>query len=310
MSVKKLPGFFLIGPPKTATTSLHYYLSQHPDVCMSEPKETRYLDNNYEDDLAKYPSFFAHAANEKAIGDATPTYAFLPFVADRIKKHFPSAKIIFCFRDPVDRAFSGWLMRCAKGNEKNSFTDALKLNMEQRKNVNFEGDAGLKEWLKDQAALGGKNQIVYRTYIEGSMYAEQLKSYMQRFPKEQIKIIWLDDLKKDLMGTMKDVFAFIGVDENYTDIKTEAINKHKKVRLKGLFNLFGKDRVKSVKKYLPGFMQELLKPVLRTEVARPEMSEEDKKFAYGIFRRDIEELESLTGRNLSNWKNKYTGGNK
>lgn len=305
MSEKKLPNFFLIGPPKTATTSLHYYLSQHPEVCMSEPKETRYLDNNYKENLAGYDSFFAHYKNEKAIADASPTYAFLPFVADRIKKHFPQAKIIFCFRDPVDRAFSGWLMRCAKGNEKNNFIDALKLNLEQRKSINFEGEAGLKEWLKDQSALGGKNQIVYRTYIEGSMYSEQLKSYMQRFPKEQIQIIWLDDLKKDFMGTLKNVFAFIGVAENFSDIKTEAINKHKKVRLKGLFNLFGKDKVKNVKKYLPGFMQKLLKPILRTEVVKPEMTIEEKQFAYKIFASDIEELERLTGRDLSKWKNKY-----
>lgn len=305
MSEKKLPNFFLIGPPKTATTSLHYYLSQHPDVCMSEPKETRYLDNNYKDDLAGYFTFFSHYTNENAIADASPTYAFLPFVADRIKKHFPQAKIIFCFRDPVDRAYSGWLMRCAKGNEKNSFIDALKLNIEQRSKINFEGEEGLKEWLKDQAALGGKNQIVYRTYIEGSMYAAQLKSYMQHFPENQIKIIWLDDLKKNLPGTLKEIFAFIGVDENYTDIKTEAINKHKKVRLKGLFNLFGKDKVKGIKKYLPGFMQELLKPILRTEIAKPEMNEVEKKFAYHVFEKDIEELERITKRSLENWKNKY-----
>ena len=108
------------------------------------------------------------------------------------------------------------------------------------------------------------------------------------------------------MATLKNVFAFLGVDENYAGIKTEAINKHKKVRLKGLFNLFGKDKVKNVKKYLPGFMQQLLKPILRTEVAKPEMNAEEKNFAYQIFKDDIAELENLAGRDLSNWKNKYT----
>ena len=32
-----LPTFFILGPPKTGTTALHYYLSQHPDILMSEP---------------------------------------------------------------------------------------------------------------------------------------------------------------------------------------------------------------------------------------------------------------------------------
>lgn len=299
---KKLPNFLIVGPPKTASTSLHYYLNQHPQIYMSEIKETRYLDNNYDGDLSKYEKFFTGVKDEKAIGEGTPTYSFLPFVADRIKKHFPEMKLIFCFRDPVERAFSGWLMRRAKGGEKNTFKEALELNLEQRKTVSFEGDAGVAFWLKDQDLLNNHNKILYRTYIEGSMYAEQLKSYKQRFSESQIEVLLLDDLKKDFQKTLRDIFIFLNVDSNYTDIKAEAINKHKKVRLKSLFNLFGKTRVKNVKNYLPQFAQRLLKPVLRTEEKKPEISAEDKLFAYNIFKEDIAQLEHMINRDLSMWK--------
>ncbi len=299
---KKLPDFLIVGPPKTASTSLHYYLSQHPQIYMSAIKETRFLDNNYSEDLSQYEKFFTEVKDEKAIGEGTPTYSFLPFVADRIKKHFPEMKLLFCFRDPVERAFSGWAMRRAKGGEKNSFREALKLNLEQRKTVRFQGDEGERLWLKDQDALNNRNQIVYRTYIEGSMYAEQLKCYRERFNDSQIKIILMDDLKNDLKKTLRDIFVFLNVDAGFTHIKTEAVNKHKKVRLKTLFNLFGKTRVKNVKKYLPVFAQNLLKPVLRTEEKKPKISAEDKLFAYNIFWKDIQELESIIGRDLSAWK--------
>lgn len=305
MAEKILPNFMIIGPPKTASTSLHYYLSQHPDICMSEPKETRYMDNQYEENLAGYDKYFAHARNQKAIGDATPTYSFLPFVADRIKKHFPDIKLIICFRDPVDRAFSGWLMRCAKGNETNSFQDALKLNIEQRKKNTLSSDEGIAFWLEDQHALGDKNQILCRTYIEGSMYAEQMEYYLSRFKPEQIHYLFMDDLRKDLIPSLQKIFAFLGVDAQFTDIKTEEVNRHKKVRLKFLFNLFGKDKVKNIKNYLPAPLAKLLKPILRTEVKKPEMNEADRKFAWNIFKDDVTRLEQLIDRRLDNWRTKY-----
>ncbi len=298
----KFPDFLIVGPPKSASTSLHFYFSQHPEVYMSPIKETRFFDNQYNKGLSFYSNFFAGAANPKAIGEGTPTYCFLPFVADRIKNDFPAMKLIFCFRDPVERAFSGWAMRQAKGGEKLSFREALLSNIEQRKSIQFVGEAGEKLWLTDQDALSNKNKIVYRTYIEGSMYAEQVRSYRQRFPNDQIKIILLEDLKNDFNKTMQELFAFIGVNEDFSAIRKEAVNKHKKVRLKPLFNLFGKSRVKNVKKYLPAFIQNLLKPVLRTEEKKPELSSEDRQFAYNIFWKDIEELEGLIDRDLSAWK--------
>ena len=37
------PEFFIIGAPKCGTTSLSIYLSQHPEVCFSEPKEPHFV---------------------------------------------------------------------------------------------------------------------------------------------------------------------------------------------------------------------------------------------------------------------------
>ncbi len=38
-----LPNFFIVGAPKAGSTSLYYYLGQHPDVYMSPIKEPNYF---------------------------------------------------------------------------------------------------------------------------------------------------------------------------------------------------------------------------------------------------------------------------
>ncbi len=292
----------VLGPPKTASTSLHYYLSQHPQIYMSDTKETRYFDYDYQPNLEGYDKFFENAANQPIIGEATPTYALLPFVADRIKKHFPGIKLILCFRNPVDRAFSGWSMRKARGAETLSFREALEENAKQRKTVDFKGEEGLKRWKDDQEMNNKKNKILYRTYIDGGMYAEILKNYRSLFPENQIMIIWADELRKDVHKTLKAIYTFLGVDTSFDKVNTEEKNTFKKVRLKPLFNLFGKKKVKDVKKVMPAWMHKALKPIMRTPDVKPEMDPADRPFAYALFKDDIEELEKLTGRDLSSWK--------
>ena len=38
-----LPNFLIIGAAKSGTTALHNFLSQHPEIFMSEVKELRYF---------------------------------------------------------------------------------------------------------------------------------------------------------------------------------------------------------------------------------------------------------------------------
>ncbi|MDQ1697372.1 MAG: hypothetical protein QOJ03_2725, partial [Frankiaceae bacterium] len=38
-----LPNFLILGAARCGTTSLHYYLAEHPDVCMSTIKEPNFF---------------------------------------------------------------------------------------------------------------------------------------------------------------------------------------------------------------------------------------------------------------------------
>jgi len=301
---KSLPDFFVLGPPKTASTSLHYYLGQHPEIFMTEKKETRFFDLDYDKGMPFYKKYFEVATADVSKGEATPTYAFLPFVARRIYEHIPNAKLIFSFRDPVERAYSGWLMRSAKGNEKLSFRNALEENLEQRSRIDFFSGDISQAWLDDQSGLGKRNEISLRTYIEGGLYSEQLKAYKKFFHEENIHIIFLDDIKKNTDSVMKSIFSFLCVDNTFTCVSDTVKNKHNKNRLKFLFNIFGKEAVLKAGKLFNSGMKEKIISFVKVPQEKIKMSESDRKYAYEIFRKDIFSLEKMLNMSFDNWKMK------
>ncbi len=301
---KLLPDFFVLGPPKTASTSLHYYLGQHPEIFMSKKKETRFFDLDYNKGISFYEKYFEGATEEICKGEATPTYAFLPFVATRIYEHIPDAKLIFTFRDPVERAYSGWLMRSAKGGEKLNFRNAMEENLEQRNRIDFFSGDISDAWLKDQSMLAKKNEILLRTYIEGSLYSEQLKAYKKFFPAQNIQIILLDDIRENINAVLKEIFDFLGVDNTFKCVSDTVKNKHNKNRLKFLFNIFGKEKVLKAGKIFPSSMKEKIISMVKVPQEKTKMTESDRVFAYNIFKSEIESLEKMLNKPFDNWKMK------
>lgn len=238
------------------------------------------------------------------VGEATPTYFLLPFVAKRIKEYNPDMKIIFCLRNPVERTFSGWSMRVNNGTEHLSFREALEENFKQRQTMKFETEEEGKIWAEDMLRDDRLEETGTRTYLEGSLYANNLKHYLKQFPLSQIKVIFLDNLQKDVHGTMKEVFTFLGVDPNYEIKNTEQKNTYKKSKFKFLEPILGKN--KKFSKILANLMpKSIKKKVLDTmyvEGSKKKLTHEDRTFAYQYFKDEITELEKLLDINLSHWK--------
>src|SRR5215471_11353850 len=188
---RTIPNFLVGGPPKCASTSLNFYLKQHPEIYMSPVKQTKFFSLDYDNGTNFYlQTYFSGVTEETMAGEATPTYFLLPFVVERIKKFNPEMKIIFCLRNPVERAFSGWSMRMNNGTEDLPFRQALEENIKQRKAHSFVGEEGAKEWFADQKRNNRQDDAGFRTYIEGSMYAYNLKNYYAQFDPSQIKVIF------------------------------------------------------------------------------------------------------------------------
>lgn len=107
---------FLIiaGQPKAGTTSLFHWLGQHPEICPSTFKETRFfLDPEYplprnipSDSLEDYVASFPQRSLPVLL-EASPDYLFSKRFLDA-KKRLPSHKIVVITRDPVERMQSAW----------------------------------------------------------------------------------------------------------------------------------------------------------------------------------------------------------
>lgn len=111
-----LPTFFIIGAAKAGTTSLHWYLDQHPEVGMSTIKEPNFLSGPENGipyptrritELSDYRRLFDPTYPVR--GEASPSYTNSPRrrgVPERVKKLVPAARFIYLVRDPVERTIS------------------------------------------------------------------------------------------------------------------------------------------------------------------------------------------------------------
>jgi len=99
-----LPNFLICGAGRSGTTSMYEYLSQHPNICMSFDKETRFFSDPdyYKKGEGWLRDFFAHHAGEKAIGEGDPGTMHKPGSVQRVKDTIPEANLIFIVRNPID----------------------------------------------------------------------------------------------------------------------------------------------------------------------------------------------------------------
>lgn len=300
-----IPNFLVGGPPKGASTSLYFYLKQHPEIYASPVKQTRFFSVFYDKGIDYYlKTYFSGVKDEKMVGEATPTYFLLPYVAKRIYDFNPDMKIIFCLRNPVERAFSGWSMRVNNGTEHLPFKEAMEENFKQRQHLKFETEEEGRVWQEDMLRDDRLEETGSRTYLEGGMYSYNLKAYLKYFPQEQIKVIFMEDLQKDVRKTMKEVYAFLGVDPDFVIPNIEKKNTYKKSKIKLLDPILGKNKKlsKVIANMLPGAVKKKVLDTMYVEGSKKKITPEDKQIAYGYFKEDINELERLLKKDLSHWK--------
>ncbi len=190
-----LPTFFVIGAARAGTTSLHYYLSLHPQIQMSETKEPHYFagppgtipfGGPRVDSIDDYRKLFDPRATVR--GEASPSYAAYPRrlgVPARISELVPDARLIYLVRDPIDRTVSHYLHAVAVEGERRQLAEAL-------------GDY-------DPANL----------YICASRYATQLEQYLSHFAEDRILVVEQSDLRGARNEAMRRIFAFLGVDSDF-----------------------------------------------------------------------------------------------
>ena len=293
-----LPNFLVAGVAKAGTTSLYYYLTQHPDIEIPR-KETFYFakefyKNSPGDKLpffrdrsrlifteSEYRKFYSQCS-KKATGEVSTCYAYFHETAvPLIKGTLGDVKIIFILRNPVERAFSAYMHFKRMNAEPLSFKDALDAEKSRME----------KHW----------DFMWY--YKDVGFYAKQLKAFKENF--SDVKVFLSEDFNSNPQQVMKEVFHFIAVDERFvadTAFRYNESGRSTSPLLKKTFsNLFIKF---ALKKIISEKKKMDIKQKLKTkvEVSEISMDVDVRTELKNLYLQDMLELEKIIGMDLSRWK--------
>lgn len=203
----------IIGAQKGGTTSLFQYLVQHPLVLPPLRKEVHYFDFNYARGVQWYRGHFpyVHRLRGGAVTlDASPYYLVHPLVPERVAELLPQVKLIALLRNPVSRALSHYHHEVRGGREPLSFAEALDCESERL--------AGEEERLQNDSDYYSPNHHRY-SYTRRGVYAEQLRRWLQYFPRSQLLVLQSERLFRDPAATMAVVRDFLGLPSHPLELK-------------------------------------------------------------------------------------------
>lgn len=302
----KLPDFLIVGAGRSGTTSLHYYLKQHPQIFMSRRKELNFLayggmketeipfilmDDAIPLSVEAYSGYFKDTRPDQLVGEACPTYLYLYEQTIRnikaiYRERCKEVKIIIILRNPIDKAWSSHIMHLRDGIEPiKDFSIVIEPNVIQKR-------------LKDGWFPGFD-------YIGGGMYYEQVNAYVREFP--YVKVFLYEDLLNEPNKLLKETFSFLGVDDGFVSDTTLKHNISGRSSSKFsdylLYVVAKRNPVKNLLKLIMPYdvRSRMKSKALTMMLKKQEMPDETRKKLREIYREDILKLQGLIGRNLSAW---------
>jgi hypothetical protein len=285
------PEFFILGAGKCGTTSLYDALSQHPQIFMPVTKEPSFYCDIFQvvKNPIEYVSLFAEARADQLAGEASHVYLTCPASAPAIRAFHPDAKFILIFRDPVDRAYSLYNHMTRHGYERiGSFEEALEVEPRRATDSHFR--------------MHNPQYFYNFLYYESGLYGAQIERYFQYFDREQFFFTTMDRLKRDPVGLLGEVFAFLGVDRSFVP-RIERQNIGAAARSIGL-QFYFRNRLAPVLRWLESEWGPKVIGRLMALNTRPSVGSLDSRVREALRARyadDLRRLEGLTGLDLSAW---------
>src|SRR5208283_5041291 len=277
--VLRLPSFIHVGPPRTGTTWLHEALMGH--IGLPSEKETRFFDVHYDRGVQWYCNLFADYPADVPAGEIAPTYFSNAISRERIKHDIPDCKIIVTFREPAARLYS-----------------LYRLLRSERRPVNDTFDGYWRFQINCGADL--------------CSYATQLKRWQATFGKSRVLVLFYEDLSSNPQGYLDAVCDFIGAHRIALDRTKGGNAKVYPAPRAARSNAIARRAVEAVYWASRHGARPLIELGHRTALWKiirqpfvedfPPMSEESAGEVRTIMLPETEELERITGRDLSSWK--------
>jgi hypothetical protein len=297
-----LPNFLVIGAAKAGTTSLWWYMNQHPQIFLAPIKEPRYFayadekvayigpgdDAKWNQQIISrwdaYTALFQMANGRPAIGEASNVYLYLAEkTAGRIADALPCVRLLTVLRHPVDRAYSNFLMLRGEGREPlREFRDACAAEPYRLS----------KGWSPGWA------------YIRRSRYADSIRIFQSRFPASRMRFFLYDDFVRDPQGMMDAIFKFLDVDPFAPDMQLRHnVSSLPRFRWLAYGLRHTTPASKILRRLIPGSWRERLKCQLMGFNNRPSvrLDAATRMEFTDLFRDDILRTQDLIQRDLSHW---------
>ena len=294
-----VPNTFLIGAQKSATTSFYNWIAQHPDICGPESiKDVGFFldDRLYNKGLSFLSKAYkSHYNQQKIILHSNVNYIYFEEALKKIHSLGSDTKFVLILRNPVERAISAYYFFKQRGLEEREMTQAF---MEE-------------ETLKDSGSL---QELCDFTYKEHGLYAKQINQFYKYFDKDKLLVLFFEDLKNEPFKELSKAFKFLGIDdsfkpnlnhENKTGVPSSKVvqklihgeNRIKKALVHNVLDMLVSLETKNKIKKSIGerFMKE-------SNSMKKDTPENFKKELYSYYMSEIENLEELLQRDLSEWK--------
>lgn len=279
------PNLFLIGAPKAGTTFLFNAFQSVPDVFCPERKEPAYFlifgrrgiadrgrmvrplaDSR---DPHAYQSLFSAARTYRYRLDASTHYLSSPETAKRIAEATSDSRVIAVLREPVSRAYSHYLMGVRDGFIRESFDEALAIELDQ---------------MSQPDVLWSEH---YRM-IRRSLYLEGLRAFASQFDRLRMRVYCFEDIVSSPEWVLQDVGEFleVGVDTALTSMSTAGRNS------------FAVDRFPQITTAFHRYRQSPVRTAVNTATPRRVRDEVRRAYDRARLRQDIKPTMSPTAESL------------
>ncbi len=276
---RKLPTFIVIGSGRSGTTWIYEALREHPEVATARgTKETLFFDWEFYRGLDWYSSFFEGCDSYLAVGEVSNAYIYNPLVPARIKSVLPDVALIACLRNPLERIASVYLYRRRVGTVSCAF----------------------------DRAVGRYSDLVLNNF-----YWTQLQWFLSIFDKNQLKILFYDDLKRDPAMFARSLYDAVQVSTDFepsilhkkvnpaTDARNPFVGRLSSMVATGLRATGLHSLLDDIKRN--SFLRSLLLKEIPSSDTTPVIIPELQRELVDIFRPEIEGVARFSGRDLSHW---------
>jgi hypothetical protein len=284
--------FLIVGAAKSGTSTLFETLGKHPGIFIPERKECRYFScmlgdfigpepisaNDIIRSFEEYQNLFNTAEPGQLRGDISPDYLFyyqnaVPKILEEINTKVP---IVIVLRNPIDRAYSNYLQKVRDRLEKMIFEDALDAEAERRA-ANWAWGWG---------------------YVEGGLYAEQVKAYLDNF--ERVLLLLFEEDIVTGQATSK-VLDFLNLEPFQEGPDNVHVNASGYPQNSVLHRLMTDElvvrKIKNMVKATPLYARskEIYRRVMESNLKKEAMSPKTRQMLKEKFKGDVSLLAEYTG---------------